>query len=136
MPFVSAAAGLLLASNPQLDPEAVQARLEQHTRDLGTPGWDPTYGYGLIHMAGLCAPPAGLAPVAATQTQPVALPSEGQTLDGLDLNRSIVDPSAGVAPPARRATRHVHGLMAIVRLRARQIAPHDEDWTVLNMYCV
>ncbi|WP_157934521.1 S8 family serine peptidase [Microvirga ossetica] len=80
VPFVSAAAGLLLASNPQLNPEAVQARLEQHTRDLGTPGWDPTYGYGLIHMAGLCAPPAGLAPVAATQTQPVALPSEGQTL--------------------------------------------------------
>ena len=80
VPFVSAAAGLLLASNPQLDPEAVQARLEQHTRDLGKPGWDPTYGYGLIHMAGLCAPPADLAPVAATQTQPVALPSEGQTL--------------------------------------------------------
>ena len=80
VPFVSAAAGLLLASNPQLDPEAVQARLEQHTRDLGTPSWDPTYGYGLIHMAGLCAPPAGLAPVAATQTRPVALPSEGQTL--------------------------------------------------------
>ncbi len=80
VPFVSAAAGLLLASNPQLDPKAVQARLEQHTRDLGKPGWDPTYGYGLIHMAGLCAPPAELAPVAATRTQPVALPLEGQTL--------------------------------------------------------
>ena len=35
VPFVSAAAGLLLASNPQLDAKAVQARLEQHTRDLG-----------------------------------------------------------------------------------------------------
>jgi hypothetical protein len=79
VPFVSAAAGLLLASNPQLDPKAVQARLEQHTRDLGKPGWDPTYGYGLISMAGLCAPPADLAPVAATQTPPLALPSEGQT---------------------------------------------------------
>jgi subtilisin family serine protease len=80
VPFVSAAAGLLLASTPQLEPKAVQARLEQHTRDLGKPGWDPTYGYGLIDMAGLCEPPADLAPVAATQTQPVALPFEGQSL--------------------------------------------------------
>jgi hypothetical protein len=80
VPFVSAAAGLLLASNPQLAPKAVQARLERHTRDLGKPGWDPTYGYGLIHMAGLCAPPADLAPVAATRTQPVALPPEGPSL--------------------------------------------------------
>jgi subtilisin family serine protease len=81
VPFASAAAGLLLASNPQLDPKAVQARLEQHTRDLGEPGWDPTYGYGLIHMAGLCAPPADLAPVAAAQTPAVALPLKGQTLE-------------------------------------------------------
>jgi subtilisin family serine protease len=80
VPFVSAAAGVLLASNRQLNAEAVQARLERHTRDLGKPGWDPTYGYGLIQMAGLCAPPAELAPVAATQTQPVVLPLEEQTL--------------------------------------------------------
>ncbi|WP_201863397.1 S8 family serine peptidase [Microvirga soli] len=72
VPFVSAAAGLLLASNPQLHAKAVQAHLEQHTRDLGKPGWDPTYGYGLIHMAGLCAPPSSLTPVAATQTPAVA----------------------------------------------------------------
>jgi hypothetical protein len=78
VPFVSAAAGLLLASSPQLEPKAVQARLEQHTRDLGKPGWDPTYGYGLIDMAGLCGPPADLSPVAATQTQPIALPIERQ----------------------------------------------------------
>jgi subtilisin family serine protease len=77
-PFVSAAAGLLLASNPQLDSKAVQAHLEQHTRDLGKPGLDPTYGYGLIDMAGLCGPPADLAPVAPTQMQPVALPIDRQ----------------------------------------------------------
>ena len=80
VPFVSAAAGLLLASNPQLDPKAVQAHLEQHTRDLGKPGWDPAYGYGLIDMAGLCAPPADLTPVAANQTQSVVLPLDEQTL--------------------------------------------------------
>jgi subtilisin family serine protease len=73
VPFVSAAAGLLLASNPDLDPKAVQARLEAHTRDLGKPGWDPTYGFGLIHTAGLCAQPTETTPVAATRTQPAAL---------------------------------------------------------------
>jgi hypothetical protein len=73
VPFVSAAAGLVLASNPQLDPKAVQTRLEAHTRDLGQPGWDPTFGAGLIHMAGLCAPPAQPPSVAATQPQPTTL---------------------------------------------------------------
>jgi hypothetical protein len=82
VPFVSAAAGLLLVSNPQLDPQAVQARLEQHTRDLGKPGWDPTYGYGLIDMSGLCAPPADLAPVAAARTRPASSVLGEQTSAG------------------------------------------------------
>ena len=44
VPFVSAATSLLLASDPTLDPKVVQSRLEARTRDLGKPGWDPTYG--------------------------------------------------------------------------------------------
>ena len=71
VPFVSAAAGLLLASNPELDTKVVQSRLDEHTRDLGKPGWDPTFGFGLIQMAGLCAPPGDMAPVAATRTLPI-----------------------------------------------------------------
>jgi subtilisin family serine protease len=74
VPFVSAAAGLLLASNPGLDPKVVQSRLEAHTRDLGKPGWDPTYGFGLIQVAGLCAQPAEPAPAIAANQQPLAPP--------------------------------------------------------------
>jgi subtilisin family serine protease len=74
VPFVSAAAGLLLASNPELDPKVVQSRLEAHTRDLGKPGWDPTYGFGLIQVAGLCAQPAEPAPATAVNQQPIASP--------------------------------------------------------------
>lgn len=74
VPFVTAAAGLLLASNPQLEAKRVQARLEAHTRDLGKPGWDPTFGFGLIRMAGLCARPAESTSTAALQPQPSALP--------------------------------------------------------------
>jgi len=81
VPFVSAAAGLLLASNPGLDPKVVQSRLEAHTRDLGKPGWDPTYGFGLIQVAGLCAQPAEPAPVTAAYEQPMAPPFVEQTSD-------------------------------------------------------
>ncbi|GEO18392.1 S8 family serine peptidase [Microvirga aerophila] len=81
VPFVSAAAGLLLASNPGLDPKVIQSRLEARTRDLGEPGWDPTYGFGLIQVAGLCAGPAEPAPVTAAYKQPTVLPVVGQTSD-------------------------------------------------------
>jgi subtilisin family serine protease len=71
VPFVSAAAGVLLASRPDLDMKAVQARLEAATLDLGQPGRDPTFGFGLIQMAGLCPGPAG-APSIATAHEPSA----------------------------------------------------------------
>jgi len=81
VPFVSAAAGLLLASNRELDAKEVQSRLEEHTRDLGKPGWDPTFGFGLIQVAGLCAPPAGTPPITAAKRRPSALPFKAQTSD-------------------------------------------------------
>ncbi|MGF9763109.1 S8 family serine peptidase [Microvirga sp. 0TCS3.31] len=81
VPFVSAAAGLLLASNPESDTKVVQSRLEEHTRDLGKLGWDPTFGFGLIQMAGLCAPPTGTPPITAAKRRPSALPFKAQTSD-------------------------------------------------------
>jgi subtilisin family serine protease len=80
-PFVSAAAGMLLASNPTLDAKALQTRLEAYTRDLGKPGWDPTFGFGLIQMAGLCERPADAPAIATVSDQPTALPGTGQTVD-------------------------------------------------------
>jgi hypothetical protein len=81
VPFVSAAAGLLLASRPDLDTKMVQSRLAEHTRDLGKPGWDPAFGFGLIHMAGLCSQPEELTPIAETQTRSTVLPLVGQAPD-------------------------------------------------------
>jgi hypothetical protein len=69
VPFVSAAAGLVLASNPELDAKAVRARLEESARDLGQPGRDPIFGFGLIQMAGLCKQPAS-PPAIATAREP------------------------------------------------------------------
>ncbi|GEO19330.1 S8 family serine peptidase [Microvirga aerophila] len=81
VPFVSAAAGLLLASNPELDTKGVQSRLEEHTRDLGKSGWDPTFGFGLIQMAGLCAQPAEPTSISRAKRRPGAPPFKAQTSD-------------------------------------------------------
>ncbi|NBJ13599.1 S8 family serine peptidase [Microvirga arsenatis] len=81
VPFVSAAAGLVLASNPVLDAKAVQSRLEEYTRDLGTPGRDPTFGFGLIQMDGLCERPADSPAIATFHDQPAAAPLKGPSAD-------------------------------------------------------
>jgi serine protease len=59
VPHVSATAALVIASgllgrNPT--PEAVRRRLETTARDLGVPGFDPNYGYGLINAAAATDP--------------------------------------------------------------------------------
>jgi subtilisin family serine protease len=47
-PFVSGLAALLLSVNPSLSTTDVTNDILLSARDLGTPGWDPAYGYGLI----------------------------------------------------------------------------------------
>jgi serine protease len=53
-PHVAAAAALLIASGrlgKHPSPDAVETRLEQTARDLGPPGYDVRYGFGLIQPA-------------------------------------------------------------------------------------
>ena len=50
-PHVAAAAALVIASGvvgPNPTAEAVEKRLEATARDLGTPGYDERYGWGLL----------------------------------------------------------------------------------------
>lgn len=56
VPFVSAAAAMLRASDQTMDASSLKAQLELYARDLGAPGRDSTYGYGLIQMSRLCQP--------------------------------------------------------------------------------
>lgn len=53
-PFVSAAAALSLARAPDASPQAIRQSLHQSARDLGTPGRDSTFGWGLLQPAGGC----------------------------------------------------------------------------------
>jgi len=53
-PFVSATAALVLAQHPDDPPQRIRQSLQQIARDLGTPGRDKTFGWGLVQPPGGC----------------------------------------------------------------------------------
>ena len=60
-PHVSGVAALLLAQDPTLTPDQIRNALESTAEDLGNPGRDDTYGWGLIDAQAALqsiAPPA------------------------------------------------------------------------------
>lgn len=78
VPFVSAAMAMLLARNAEIDVEEVNKHLQLATRDLGAPGRDTTFGYGLVQVTELCMEPDGEAiPVAGTAPDIGSLPQLG-----------------------------------------------------------
>ncbi|WP_170151440.1 S8 family serine peptidase [Microvirga subterranea] len=59
VPFVSAAMAMVRATQPEVGIEGLQKQVQGHTRDLGQPGRDATFGYGLLQMTNLCSAPEG-----------------------------------------------------------------------------
>jgi serine protease len=69
VPHVAATAALIMASGAigkDPSPTAVLKRLQATTRDLGTPGYDEDYGWGLIDAAAATAPGGPTAPVTSS----------------------------------------------------------------------
>ncbi|HEX2161124.1 MAG TPA: S8 family serine peptidase [Thermoleophilaceae bacterium] len=61
-PHVSGVAALLIGSGqlgPDPGPVAVERRLKSSARDIGSTGWDPRYGWGLLDAAAALREPAG-----------------------------------------------------------------------------
>ena len=54
-PFVAAAAAILKAANPQMPSSEIAEMLARSAEDLGEPGKDPIFGWGLLNAGGLCA---------------------------------------------------------------------------------
>ena len=54
-PFVTAAVAARLASGSQPDPARITQALAGTARDLGTPGKDPVFGWGLLQATSSCA---------------------------------------------------------------------------------
>ncbi|WP_245461922.1 S8 family serine peptidase [Shinella sp. JR1-6] len=53
-PFVTAAVSVLLTAKPGLSPGAVEAELMKSAEDIGKPGKDAVYGWGLLNARALC----------------------------------------------------------------------------------
>jgi thermitase len=77
-PVVAGVAALVLSANPSLSGPKVQDILKQNSDDLGTKGWDTSYGWGRVNAARAVAaaggqtPPADTAPPSAAVTSPTA----------------------------------------------------------------
>lgn len=55
VPFVTAAAALILASDPARTGDAVRTVLTGTARDLGETGHDPVFGHGVVQTSALCS---------------------------------------------------------------------------------
>jgi subtilisin family serine protease len=55
-PFVTAAVALVLARAQARDADGARRVLASRARDLGAPGLDPVFGFGLVQAVGLCGP--------------------------------------------------------------------------------
>ncbi len=53
-PFVTATVSVLLTANPDMSREELEARLSGLAEDIGEPGRDPVFGWGLLNARGLC----------------------------------------------------------------------------------
>jgi subtilisin family serine protease len=73
-PHVSAAAMLVLAEYPGSGPEEVWRRLRDSARDLGSPGYDEDYGWGLLDANGALRVPL----VNVTSPQDFSYPASGK----------------------------------------------------------
>jgi thermitase len=56
-PFVAGAAALVLSQNLGMSPEEVKTQLEGTVVDLGSPGFDSTFGYGRVNLAAAVGAP-------------------------------------------------------------------------------
>uniref|UniRef100_A0A7C1NXQ4 Peptidase S8 n=1 Tax=Agrobacterium albertimagni TaxID=147266 RepID=A0A7C1NXQ4_9HYPH len=61
-PFVSAAAAVLLAERPDLTPAQMAEALSLLAQDIGAPGRDQVFGWGLLDARRLCTAEASAAP--------------------------------------------------------------------------
>jgi len=92
-PHVAGVAALILAKNPSLTPDQVREALQSTATDLGTPGRDNTYGWGLLN-----APAAILWTPNTSPNTPFA-PSPANHATGVSINADVSwtggDPDAG-----------------------------------------
>lgn len=54
VPFVTAAAAVIMSQHPEMTPEQVAEKLKENARDLGAEGEDEVFGAGLLDASSIC----------------------------------------------------------------------------------
>src|SRR5262249_34838805 len=76
-PIVAGVAALVISVNPSLTPAQVTSILEQSADDLGSPGRDPSYGWGRVNAARAVSMAGGGGSVPDTTPPTVSISSPG-----------------------------------------------------------
>jgi len=97
-PIVAGVAALMFSANPSLMPASVMSMLEQSATDLGTPGWDTTFGwgdvnaYGAVTLALTGAPAGGSGPSVSITT-----PAANSTVSGMVSTTASATDASGIS---------------------------------------
>ncbi len=105
-PLVAGVAALLFSLDPSLSPGDVEDILERTAEDLGSPGWDPEYGYGRVNARRAVLAVAGGSPPPPPESEPtdttapevwIDAPSDGALVSGVVGVLATANDDTGVA---------------------------------------
>ena len=123
-PIVAGVAGLVLSASPNLTGPQLTSRLQQNADDLGTPGFDPVFGWGRVNAAR--AVNAGGGGTADTQAPTVSItaPGSSSSVASTVMIQAAATDNVGVAS----VTFYVDG----VQLGTSTTAPYSVPWNTTS----
>jgi hypothetical protein len=124
-PIVAATAALMLSVQPGLSNSTLVSLLEQNSDDLGTPGWDPYFGFGRVNVSKAVL----AASSAVTDTTPPTVSITGPT-GGTVSGTIAVTGTAGDNVGVARIELWVDGLMNTTASSAA--SPFSINWNTLT----
>jgi thermitase len=96
-PTVAGVVALVLSANPSLTATQVQEIIKQSADDLGSAGWDPSYGSGRVNAArAVSLASGGGAPDTTPPTATLTSPAAGSTVSGSVLVQVAASDNVGV----------------------------------------
>jgi len=82
-PTTAGVVALIMGANGALDPSAVESVLESTVDDLGSVGWDPSFGFGRVNAAAAVQAAANVTPVdSQAPVAAIITPTGGATVTG------------------------------------------------------
>jgi subtilisin len=110
-PHVAGTAALILAANPDWTNDQVRAQLRATADDLGTAGWDPQYGFGLVDAAEAAVGPANEPPAVS-----ITNPADGASFDSVAMilfEGTASDPEEGDLTDSLVWTSSIQGQIGV-----------------------